>query len=143
MIRKLYTIGYEGLELHQFISLLDAHDVDILLDVRELPASRRRGFSKSALKEAVESAGIRYISERRLGTPRAMRKQVREDKDYERFFASFDEVLTAQLPLVEQLARELDGNVALLCYEHDPHTCHRLPVADAFAEHLRTRPIHL
>lgn len=143
MIRKLYTIGYEGLELHQFISTLNAFDVDVLLDVRELPASRRRGFSKSALKEAVESAGIRYISERRLGTPRELRKRVRETKDYDAFFAEFAPVLAAQRGLVRELVRELDGAVALMCYEHDPHHCHRLPVAAAFARVLRRKPVHL
>lgn len=143
MIDKLYTIGYEGMELHHFIATLHAYEVDILVDVRELPASRRRGFSKSALKEALEASGIAYRSERKLGTPRPIRKRVREDGDYPRFFREFGEHLAEQLPLVEQLAHELDGNVALMCYEHDPLTCHRTPVAEAFRRHTRRAPVHL
>jgi uncharacterized protein (DUF488 family) len=48
-LRQLSTIGYEGVSIDAFIATLKAAKVTLLLDVRELPISRRRGFSKTAL----------------------------------------------------------------------------------------------
>ena len=142
-MRKLYTIGYEGMELHSFIGTLKAYDVDILLDVRELPASRKRGFSKSALRAALEAEGIEYRHEKPLGTPKAIRHQVRIDGDYKRFFRAFGRHLAKQDDVLERLAKELKGNVALMCWEHDYTTCHRLPVSKRFEDLTGKRPIHL
>jgi hypothetical protein len=58
VVEKLFTIGYEGVELKDFITALKAAGATVLLDVRELPISRRRGFSKNALKAALAEAGI-------------------------------------------------------------------------------------
>ncbi len=46
---RLTTIGYEGASLTAFISTLKASGVTLLLDVRELPVTRRKGFSKTPL----------------------------------------------------------------------------------------------
>ena len=143
MLKKLYTIGYEGMELHSFIGTLRAFEVDLLLDVRELPASRKRGFSKTALREALESSGIAYRHERPLGTPKAIRHQVRVDGDYKKFFRAFGRHLAKQEDLLEQLAEELDGNIALMCWEHDFTTCHRLPVAKRLEALTGRKSIHL
>ncbi len=49
----ILTIGYEGVSLTDFIATLKAHRVRQILDVRELPMSRRKGFSKTALSLAL------------------------------------------------------------------------------------------
>ncbi|MHB8473742.1 MAG: hypothetical protein ACYDC8_13035 [Gammaproteobacteria bacterium] len=43
-MKKLFTIGYEGTALDDFMRTLKAAKIDGLLDVRELPMSRRKGF---------------------------------------------------------------------------------------------------
>jgi uncharacterized protein (DUF488 family) len=55
--------------------------IDVLLDIREIPISRRRGFSKTALRQTVEGAGIAYRHERRLGSPKVLRHKLRSDGD--------------------------------------------------------------
>lgn len=142
-MKKLYTIGYEGADLADFVNALRAAKVDVLLDIREIPISRRRGFSKTTLGQAVEAIGIAYRHEKQLGSPKAIRHRLREDGNYKRFFREFDRHLDKQWDLLEALAQELKGNVALMCYEKDHTGCHRHSVAEALAELLGKTPIHL
>ena len=82
---RIVTIGYEAASLADFIDTLRLANVDRLLDIRELPTSRRKGFSKSALSAALADAGIGYAHERALGSPRELRHRLREDGDLARF----------------------------------------------------------
>lgn len=142
-MKKLFTIGYEGAALDDFMCALKAAKIDVLLDVRELPISRRKGFSKTALGGALTEAGIGYRHEKQLGSPKTIRHRLREDGNYPRFFRDFDRHLTEQSVLLETLAEELKGNVALMCYEKDHEECHRRSVANALAELLGKTPVHL
>jgi uncharacterized protein (DUF488 family) len=136
---RIFTIGYEGASTDRFLKTLKAAGITRLLDVRELPLSRRQGFSKSALSTILERAGIDYQHERALGAPRRLRHRLREDKDLSRYFAEFHEYLATQGALLDVLARSLTGAVALLCYERNPAECHRSVVAAALARRLKGR----
>jgi uncharacterized protein (DUF488 family) len=139
----LTTIGYEGASLPAFLATLKAAGVTLLLDVRELPISRRKGFSKTPLSHALKAAGIDYRHERALGAPRNVRHRLREDGDFKRYFADFREYLATQDALLDQLARSLSGCVALLCFERNPAECHRSVVVAALAKRTKTGFLHL
>ena len=141
-LKKIVTIGYEGADFGLFLSTLEAIGVTTLLDIRELPMSRRRGFAKTALREGLASVGIDYRHEPRLGSPKTIRHQLRDDGNYTRFFRDFGKHLDKQVDLLEQLTEELSGTVALLCYERDHTTCHRLAVAEAMGELTGLTPKH-
>jgi uncharacterized protein (DUF488 family) len=140
---QILTIGYEGASLADFLTTLKAAGVQLLLDIRELPISRRKGFSKSALSAALVEAGIEYSHERALGSPREIRYRLREDGDLARFFSDFREYLATQRPLLDSLARTTTGAVALLCYERNHAECHRSVVADALARRAQSTVQHL
>jgi uncharacterized protein (DUF488 family) len=140
---QLFTFGYEGAEPAAFLDVLESNKIELLLDIRELPLSRRKGFSKSALRASLEARGIEYRHERRLGTPKVLRDRVRADRDYATFFRDFGIHLAMQEQLLDELAGELNGNVVLLCYEKDHRTCHRALVAAALAERTGASVIHL
>ena len=53
----IFTIGYEGATLCDFLATLQLAGVQSVLDVREVAQSRRRGFSKTALAEALKEVG--------------------------------------------------------------------------------------
>lgn len=142
-MNKLYTIGYEGADLADFLATLKRFKTNVLLDIRELPISRRKGFSKTALKEALAEVGIDYRHEKLLGSPKAVRHQLREDWNYKRFFRDYGKHLSRQMALLEQLAQEVKGNVALMCYEKDHTTCHRDSVVNELANLLDIDPLHL
>jgi uncharacterized protein (DUF488 family) len=66
----VYTIGYEGLDIEAFISLLAMHRIEIVVDIRELPLSRKPGFSKKALSSAFKLSGLQYVHMVDLGVCR-------------------------------------------------------------------------
>ncbi len=137
----LYTIGYEGRSLDELIAILRAARVDLVIDIRDLPLSRRRGFSKTPLGTALGAAGITYVHLRVAGNPYRREKDVlprpRLLAKYARHLRRTPDVVAA----VASTARQ--RRAALLCYEHDPASCHRSLLAPAVARTLRTRVVDL
>lgn len=130
----LFTIGYEGQGIAPFCDTLLAHGVATVIDVRERPLSRKPDFGKKRLAAHLAAAGIGYLHLVELGTPKPIRDAVRRDKDYPAFFAAVTPLIEAQeAALQAALARALAEPCALLCYEAEAQTCHRLAVAEALA----------
>lgn len=142
-MRAIFTIGYEGASIEDFVATLQAAGVDSVLDVRELPVSRRKGFSKSSLAAHLAGAGIGYRHERRLGSPTAVRNNLKSSGDYKKFFSEFDRYLKTQEEWVGQLVAELRGSVALVCYERNPDECHRRSVAEMMSSYTKLKPKHI
>jgi uncharacterized protein (DUF488 family) len=135
MSHRLFTIGYEGKDLSTFLGCLVAAGVECVLDVRQNPFSRKPGFSRKPLSQTLEAAGIRYLHIKDLGTPHALREQVKSDGDYERFFENIRQHLATQREAIEQacaLVRQMP--CCLLCYEESVDTCHRKIVAQMVQE---------
>ncbi len=131
---KIYTVGYEGLALAEFLQRLRRARVQIVVDVRDVPLSRKRGFSKSALATALDSAGIEYLHVRSLGCPKPIRDEFRASRDWKAYTAAFMDHLRGQAAAVSELAALSSGSTAaLLCYEADAAYCHRTYVARAAA----------
>jgi uncharacterized protein (DUF488 family) len=143
MIDNILTIGYESSSLEDFIATLKQQGVNWLLDIREYPGSRRKGFSKNILKEELASHGIAYHHEKRLGSPRDIRHQLREDSNYTVYFQAFDQYIDTQMDLIENLSGQLTGTVVLLCYERDYKICHRSSVAKRFEQFVHKKPLHI
>jgi uncharacterized protein (DUF488 family) len=140
---RILTIGYEGASVESFLRTLKSAGVTQLLDVRELPLSRRKGFSKNALAGILIAADIDYQHERAFGAPRHIRHRLREDGNLARYFAHFREYLSTQRTVLDAFAHTLSGAVALLCYERNPAECHRSVVAAALARRLKITVEHL
>lgn len=129
---ELMTIGYEGASLDDFIATLKAASVKKLIDIRELPLSRKKGFSKRALCEAVEAAGITYEHVKSLGDPKAGRDAAKAG-DFSTFRRIFSKHLTtepAQLAIDRIIPIAIEGGACLLCFERCHKECHRAMVAD-------------
>lgn len=135
MAATLFTIGYEKARLADVVAALEDAGVEILIDVRDRPQSRRPGFSKNQLAAGLEAAGIRYVGLRALGTPAEGREANRQRK-WAKFWRIVDEKLaTAEAEHALALAAAIASKTptCLLCYEADPHICHRSRVADILA----------
>lgn len=140
----IFTASYEGRSLDDFLGDLRNHGVQLVADVREAPISRKRGFSKSALSEALNKAGIAYRHFRALGCPRMIRDAYRNDGDWTRYTRSYMEHLRQQGNAVEELAAATKSQfTALLCYEADFNRCHRTYVARAVAAHSGSTVCHI
>jgi len=142
-MQQITTIGYEKADLQDFIATLRAAQVSTLIDIRERAISRRKGFSKNALRQALEDAGIGYHHEPILGSRSEMREELKRDWDYEVFFEAFDKYLTGCAATLQQLSEQFDGVVSLLCYERDHKTCHRHSVARELAKITKASIRHL
>jgi uncharacterized protein (DUF488 family) len=132
---KIFTIGYEGTTVAEFIGALTAAGVERVLDVRALPLSRRPGFSKSALRAALEQAGIEYIHLKALGTPADGRAAARAGRhaDLERIYAGQLELPEAMAQSAQMLDLARERPTALLCMEREPAHCHRTLLLDSVA----------
>src|SRR5690242_4273216 len=124
---RIFTIGYEGATMGEFLGALQKAGVERLIDVRAVPNSRRPGFSKTPLRNALAEAGIEYVHFRALGTPAAGREAARAGRK-----AELEEIYAGQLETPQAMAEgaqmlDLAGEKpsALLCYERDPACCHR------------------
>jgi uncharacterized protein (DUF488 family) len=132
---RLYTIGYEGVTVPEFIAALQSAGVERVIDVRALPLSRRPGFSKSPLKGALGEAGIEYVHLKALGTPAEGRAAARAGRQ-----AELESIYAGQLELPEAMAQSAqmlelaaEKPSALMCMERDPTNCHRTLLLKAVA----------
>ena len=135
MILRIFTIGYEGATMDEFLAALKAAGVERLIDVRALPLSRRPGFSKSALRGALEEAGIEYVHLKALGTPAEGRSAARAGRhdDLERIYAAQLELPEAIVQGAQMLELAAEKPSALLCFEREPEHCHRSLLLTAVA----------
>jgi uncharacterized protein (DUF488 family) len=142
----VFTIGHSTRPIEELLALLTENAVDLLLDVRRFPASRRHPqFSREALAGSLQAAGIEYMHEPRLGGRRNARPgsphtawRVEAFRGYADHMetADFQEALEALI----RLSRE--RTVAILCAEAVPWRCHRRLISDALvARGLEVRHI--
>lgn len=132
MAGKFFTIGYEGASLEDFLATLKLAGIRRLVDIRDFPGSRRKGFSKNALREALEAEGISYEHLKGLGDPKAGRDAARAGR-FEEFVAIFTahmETETAYADLEKAVELVNRGSACLLCYERDNRKCHRNIVSE-------------
>ena len=130
----LFTVGYEGRQQGELLAMLAANKVDRVIDIRELPLSRRRGFSKTPLGEALRGAGIEYVHLRIAGNPY---RRERNDMPREVLLAKYDAHVDESPEVVREVAASARGRrAALLCYEAAPEECHRSRLAPRVAAEL-------
>lgn len=124
---KIFTIGYEGTTVVEFVGALKDAGVERAIDVRALPLSRRPGFSKTPLRGALEEAGIEYVHLKALGTPSEGRTAARAGRhsDMERIYAGQLELPEAMAQSAQMLELAREKPSALLCMEREPAHCHR------------------
>jgi len=131
----LFTIGYEGASIEDFVASLALAGVQQVLDVREIAQSRRRGFSKNGLAEALRASGIDYSHSRQLGDPKPGREAARRgDLDqFKRIFAAHLALPETREALSDAAELVQRAPTALLCFERNPQHCHRTLVAEQLA----------
>jgi len=143
---EIATIGYENQTLAGVIGTLKDAGIDLLIDIRDAPISRKPGFSKKMFGASLEEAGIRYWHVRALGTPKPGRDAARRG-DKAAFHAIYDKQFNsedAQLAFAEVLHAARNTRACLLCYEEDHSKCHRDIVANAMAERgFRVKHLHV
>jgi uncharacterized protein (DUF488 family) len=138
---RLCTIGYEQHRTSaSLVAALKAAGIRRLLDVRELPLSRRRGFSKTALGAVLGDADVSYEHERALGNPKPLRDLYRSGRQSEGEAGYLAHIRNGSAWAVDELAISLEREpTCILCFEEDHRQCHRALIVDE----LRLRLPHL
>ncbi|MGN8083296.1 DUF488 domain-containing protein [Variovorax sp. 22077] len=128
----LYTLGYEGFNIDTFIARIREIGVQLVLDVRELPLSRKKGFSKSSFRERLASADVAYLHAPTLGCPKPIRDRYRKDADWAEYTRAFLAYISGQEKTTRELVKlSKTATTCLVCFEADYEMCHRTYVARA------------
>ena len=129
------TIGYERARLADFVATLRAAGVEVLIDVREAPWSRRPEYAKRALGAALAEHGVGYLHLRGLGNPKPGHDAARAGHvaTYHAIFHAQLETGAARADLAAAADLARTRAVCLMCYERDAARCHRSIVAERLA----------
>jgi uncharacterized protein (DUF488 family) len=144
MSPTLFTFGYEGLTIEAFIERLLTAEIKTIVDVRELPLSRKKGFSKNSFSAALSNHGIAYLHAPALGCPKPVRNQFKVDGNWRTYTRDFLAYITTQEAPIQELVKISRATTAcLVCFEADFSMCHRTFVARAARQHGGSTVMHL
>jgi uncharacterized protein (DUF488 family) len=132
---KLYTTGYAGHDPASFLGLLEQHRISTVIDVRRMPLSRKKGFSRTALTEFLEANGLEYQHIRDLGVPQELRIRLRAgDCDLDSYLRGFRSYLGGHRKVLDEVySLAALTRCCLLCVEKCSEECHRSVVAEEVA----------
>ena len=130
-MNTLYTLGYEGSDVQQFIAALLKARVEVVVDVRAVPLSRKKGFSKRRLTAELAAAGIEYIHFVELGNPRNGRDAAKagDATEFHRIYSGHLKSAAAKKSLKRLAELAVSRPTCLVCFEREPSECHRTLVA--------------
>ena len=134
--KTVHTIGHSTRAIEDFALLLKAHDIEVIVDVRRWPSSRRYPhFGREILAASLNTDGIEYIWRGDLG---GFRKPSSDSQNAAwkvgAFRAYADFMLTPEFDRIMQEMEPLaaSNRIAIMCAEALPWRCHRQLLADAF-----------
>lgn len=130
----LFTIGYEGISLEEYLVRLLKNDVKVLVDVRNNPLSMKYGFSKSQLKKYCANLDIAYVHIPEVGIQADQRQELNTQSDYDKLFTVYrknnlSKTITSQNEILSLLKQH--KRIALTCFEANICQCHRKHLAEA------------
>jgi uncharacterized protein (DUF488 family) len=139
----ILTIGHSTRTIEDFTDLLRAHGIQLIVDIRTIPRSRRNPqFNEDTLAASLKESGIDYVRLKELG---GLRHPMKDSKNMGwrnlsfRGFADYMQTPEFETGINELIRLAQDRSVAIMCAEALPWRCHRSLVADA----LVVRGIHV
>ncbi|MBK8989247.1 MAG: DUF488 domain-containing protein [Chloroflexi bacterium] len=145
-ISTLFTIGYEGSSIDDYLHRLLFNNVQTLIDVRRNPISRKHGFSQRQLQQYTGKVGIRYVHLPELGIASHLRKNLVDQDDYTVLFEQYNQdILPQQTVALAKITHLLqsDKRIALTCFEADPCMCHRHKIAQQLEAGIDCPIVHI
>ena len=143
----IFTIGHSNRDLAEFTDLLVTHEIEMLVDVRAFPGSRRLPhFGGEQLAAALKSMSIEYLHEGDLGGRRKLRAAAESNgcgdgwrNSSFRAYAEYAQSDQYMIDLEELVARSELQRTTIMCSEAVPWRCHRWLISDT----LVVRGIHV
>lgn len=134
----LYTVGHSTKPIKEFVELLNAHDIQQIVDVRTIPKSRHNPqFNEETLQHSLNKANIEYVHLSELGGLRRTTKDSNNLGWHNTSFRGFADYMGT--PGFEHGIKELKkiatkNRTAIMCAEAVPWRCHRSLIGDAMAK---------
>jgi uncharacterized protein (DUF488 family) len=123
----VYSIGYEGVDVKEFLRKLQTAGIGIVADVRAMPLSRKPGFSKNVLAAKLEKAGILYVHLKSCGNP---------DRASAAKYLAHLKKGSGVFDLQKLISGAGKRRIAVLCFERDPEECHRSLLLEALGRNV-------
>lgn len=141
----VYTTGYEGRSVDAFFNDLMERGIEVVIDVRANPVSRKYGFSRLRLGDLCERLGFEYRHMPNLGIPSVARAGLSDFDSYQRLLNQYEQTMLPEHPAdIEELGRILcRRSSVLVCVEKDVRCCHRSRLANAVAAATGLEVVHL
>jgi uncharacterized protein (DUF488 family) len=145
MTRSINTVGYEGKSVEAVFNDLQRNGIELVIDVRANPISRRYGFSKRQFSEIGEKLGIDYFHVPSLGIPSAMRADLKDFNSYQVLLHKYENDLLPDRKdeIMEVAELMIHTSSALICFEKDIRCCHRTRLASAISKHTGLEVKHI
>ena len=121
---RVFTVGHSNQPIDEFIELLQLHRVEAVVDIRSHPGSTwSPQFNRAPLRDRLKSDGIRYAF---MGNQLGVRsKDPSHFQDGRISYGRLAESAEFQQGLSQVVRASAQQQVALMCSEQDPLTCHR------------------
>jgi len=130
----VWTVGHSTRSGEEFVQILLAHGIQMLVDVRSFPGSRRYPqFNRAALAESLEQVGIEYKHEPGLGGRRTPRKDSHNTAWKNASFRAYADHMESEefrKGVKDVLELAANARVAVMCAESLWWRCHRRLIAD-------------
>ena len=138
---KLYTIGHSNHTQEEFLNLLVTHDINVVVDVRSVPASNHNPqFNQELISFFLHEHHIDYqFLGRELGARRM--DSINEDGQVD-----FDQAIHTSLfhQGIEKVLQLLsDKRVVLMCSEANPLECHRFALVTRYFHNQGIEILHI
>ena len=145
---RIYTIGHSNLSFEQFVSLLKEHKIDLVIDIRRYPSSRKfPHFNSRVMSELLAAENIRYLWLESMG---GRRHSVKQEKSVNlglkimgfRNYADYMATGEFHRAVDELLSAAANSRIAVMCAEKLYWKCHRWLLSDYLtARHVKV--IHI
>lgn len=141
----VYTAGYEGRSVDAFLNDFLKHGMQVVVDVRANPVSRKYGFSGRRLGEFCKKLGLEYRHAPSLGISSAARSGLNDFASFQRLLKRYEETMLPELSTeVEDVGCLMRRQPSVLvCVEKDVRCCHRSRLAHAVAQATGLEVVHL
>lgn len=114
----LYTIGYGAQKVEDFLDHLRQHEIEVVVDVRRFPTSKREEFKKENIRRILKREGIGYRHIAGLGGYRGGYRRYARTPEFRRALSELVKIATG-------------STTAIMCLEENPRWCHRKYIAYA------------
>jgi uncharacterized protein (DUF488 family) len=143
MNNVIYTIGHSTHPIDEFIRILNAYEIEKVVDVRTIPKSRHNPqFNEEDLREELQKQGIAYVRLEELGglrhTTKASINTAWKNASF-RGYADYMQTPEFARALDELIDLGEEKRIAIMCAEAVPWRCHRSLIGDALL--IRNRKV--